>query len=182
MKNLMIMSLDSVLIISFTGIFVGIILLLFSNDEEIKNNFFTIKTKSGKIVYSLEQTYKKRLEKSIDANTYDLRFYAQIIDLIFIGMLVIISNYYSNQINMLLIVSVSIVLFFLPIILWRQSIGQKFMHLKVYNWDNEPIKDFDIIFLRYLLKYLVCPISLITVSKSKFLFHDIIFKTYEKQE
>lgn len=154
MKSLMIMSLDSVLIISFTGIFVGIILLLFSNDEEIKNNFFTIKTKSGKIFYSLEQTYKKRLEKSIDANTYDLRFYAQIIDLIFIGMLVIISNYYSNQINMLLIVSVSIVLFFLPIILWRQSIGQKFMHLKVYNWDNEPIKDFDIIFLRYLLNLL----------------------------
>ena len=38
MKSLMIMSLDSVLIISFTGIFVGIILLLFSNDEEIKNN------------------------------------------------------------------------------------------------------------------------------------------------
>ena len=30
----MVMSLDSVLIISFTGIFVGIILLLFSNDEE----------------------------------------------------------------------------------------------------------------------------------------------------
>ena len=53
MKNLMLMSLDSVLIISFTGIFVGIILLLFSNDEEIKNNFFTIKTKSGKIFYSL---------------------------------------------------------------------------------------------------------------------------------
>ena len=83
----MIMSLDSVLIISFTGIFVGIILLLFSNDEEIKNNFFTIKTKSGKIFYSLEQTYKKRLEKTIDDNTYDLRFYAQIIDLIFMIIL-----------------------------------------------------------------------------------------------
>ena len=178
----MIMSLDSVLIISFTGIFVGIILLLFSNDKEINNNFFTIKTKSRKIFYSLEQTYKKRLEKSIDVNTYDLRFYAQIIDLIFIGMLVIVIKYYSDEINMLLIVSISIVLFFLPIILWRQSLGQKFMHLKVYNWDNEPIKDFDIIFLRYLLKYLLCPISLITFLKNKFLFHDILFKTYEKQE
>ena len=111
-----------------------------------------------------------------------MRFYAQIIDLIFIGMLVIVIKYYSDEINMLLIVSISIVLFFLPIILWRQSLGQKFMHLKVYNWDNEPIKDFDIIFLRYLLKYLLCPISLITFLKNKFLFHDILFKTYEKQE
>ena len=178
----MIMSLDSVLIISFTGIFVGIILLLFSNDEEINNIFFTLKNKTGKIFYSLEQTYNKRLEKSVDVNTYDLRFYAQIIDLIFIGMLFIIIIFYSDQINMLLIVLPSVLLFFLPIIIWRQSIGQKFMHLKVYNWDNEPIIHFDIIFLRYILKYLLFPISLITFLNSKFLFHDIIFKTYVKQE
>ena len=61
MKSLMVMSLDSVLIISFTGIFVGIILLLFSNDEEIKNNFFTIKTKSGKIFYILSPKIQPQL-------------------------------------------------------------------------------------------------------------------------
>lgn len=178
----MIMSLDSVLIISFTGIFVGIILLLFSNDEEIKNNFFTIKTKSGKIFYSLEQTYKKRLEKSIDENTYDLRFYAQIIDLVFIGMLVIFINYYSDEKYVVFLVLASILLFFLPLFLWRQSLGQKFMHLKVYNWNNELLNEFDLIFLRYILKYLLYPISILTFLKNKMLFHDIIFKTYEKQE
>ena len=177
----MIMSLDSVLIISFIGIFVGVILLLFTNDEKISYFVKIIKNKFGKIFLKFEQVYKKRLDESIDVNTYDLRFYAQIIDLIFIGMLFILINYYSNENFLLFIVLGSILIFFLPIILWKQSLGQKFMHLKVYNWNNETIEEFDKIFLRYIIKYLFFPISIITFLKSKMLLHDIIFKTYEKQ-
>lgn len=174
------MSLDNVLIISFCGIMLGIILLLFSNDEKLVKfcKSSTNKILKGKSI--LADNYKLRIGGMLDENTYDLRFYAQVIDIVLIVMLLIISNYYVDESYSLWIEFIAVLIFLLPLILWKQSIGQKFMHLKVYRWDNKPVTNVSIILIRYVIKYLIFPISIFTFIRNKLLVQDIIFKTYEK--
>ncbi|MFC0343586.1 hypothetical protein ACFFH5_05145, partial [Epilithonimonas hispanica] len=119
------------------------------------------------------------LADSKDVNSYDLRFYAQIIDLFFIIAVFLIVKFYDIEHYVFFSIIISILIFFFSIILWKQSIGQKFMHLKVYYWNGKVALDYRFLFLRYIFKYIFFPLSFITFLTSKMLIHDIILKTYE---
>lgn len=171
------MSLDFVLIISFLGIFIGLILLLFFNDQKIISLFksiYTTTVKNPRYIGASENNL-------ISVKNYDLRIYAQIIDILIILMLIIVNkNLHLENVELLFSILFSILFFLLPLMIWRQSYGQKFMHLKVYSWTGKEVNNFDVVFIRYLLKYLIFPCSIITLITNKILIQDLIFKTYEK--
>lgn len=176
------MSLDSVLIIGFCGILSGVLMLFLTSDHQIISvlkKFQGITTRSLRNNSTSANKYFQHpnFEKNIDS-----RLYSFFIDVSFIFILLLVDFYIIEGNQKVLYVITTIFLFLLPFFFSSRSIGELFMHIKIYYWGGEKLNKPFIAILRYICKILFFPLNLLTIFKSNIFIEDLIFKTYQTLE
>lgn len=165
------MSLDIILIISFAGIFTGLLLYLFSSDKQIINLYF-------KVVNKLKfDDFPKT-----DFTEFKLSIFTIAMDcIIFLMILGLAYSVVKEEIKIYQIIILA-VLFLIPVIIWNQSVGQKLLHIKVLKLSGFTNTNSLLFLLRYILHIILLPLNILLYLKYKVLIHNVIFKTYEIQE
>lgn len=165
------MSLDTVLIISFAGILIGLLLYLFSSDEKIINFYSKIFTS-----LKFDELPKTTLQE------FKLSIFAIVIDcIVFLMILGLVYSILKEEIKFYQIIVLAII-FLIPVFKWKQSIGQKLLHIKVLKINGLKSRNPFFFLMRYILQILFLPLNIIFYLRYKILIHNLIFKTYEEQE
>lgn len=176
------MSLDSVLIIGFSGILSGILMLFLTNDHQIISELKKFQGITTRILRNTSATANTYIQHPNFEKNIDSRLYSFFIDVSFILILLLVDFYVIEDNRKALYVISTICLFLLPFFFSSRSVGELFMHIKIYYWEGEKLNKPFIAILRYICKILFFPLNLITVFKSNIFIEDLIFKTYQTLE
>ena len=177
------MTLETVLLIGFSGIIIGVILLLFSDDKKISNIIPRVSA-VREIIKTTIATISTKLNSCCSPNEprIQLRITYLIIDLL-IGTFTL---YLQNGLNLYEIgffkYSVLPCMLAIPLLLFRRSWGQMILHIKVYNFNGSYFNHPILSVLRYILKIILLPISFFSILMLGTFAEDVIFKTYEEEE